>query len=90
MLFFEILIAGCVTLLATLGVGWVMRRLVANELTSLFLAMGLRALFAIALAVFLSLSELPHRGALILTVGAAYFAAVVGEGCQRFRRAERG
>ncbi len=51
-------------------------------------AIGLRFFLTIFLVLGLVTSEMEHRVALVFTVGAAYFAAAMIQGCRRFRRRE--
>ncbi len=79
---------GAVTL-ATIAVvalaGRLCKRLLPNQVTAYLGTQVLRIMLALIGAILLAMSHLEHRIALIITLGAAYFAAVVLEGFRQVK-----
>ena len=86
MLLLQALLLVLATLLTILGSGRVLRRLGPRGPAGHVLRMGVRLCLVLGLCLVVGLSDLESRGALILAVGATYFAAVVGEGIAQFTR----
>jgi hypothetical protein len=84
--------------LATGSLFWIARRVVARALHSRgpddvrahLAAAGIRLVLAALLALGLGLRVAEHRVALVLAVGATYFAAAVLEGVLAFRNRKAG
>ena len=86
----QILLVVALTGLVVFGLSPLLRRLLPEGVQAHLLLMLVRSLLTLLVIVVMALSPLSHKVALILAVGAAYFAAVVLDAVIQLQAQSRG
>jgi hypothetical protein len=86
----QIVLVALVTIVVVAGVGPLLRSRAREEVLGQLLATLIRLGFTVLFAVLVAVIAPDHRGALIFSVGVAYFAAVLADGVLGFLRERHG